>query len=120
MKKLSDHKGEEAITMWVDLLEPMAAIINDEQVKKAVTSGQNPVMIAKEILGSHKAEATEILLRIDDTELNGLNILIRLADILQELGESEDLKRFFGFAGQAMMGNESSGSATENTEGEGN
>lgn len=116
MKKLSDHKGEEAIAMWADLLEPFATIVNDEQVKQAVTSGKNPLLIAKEIIGSHKAEATEILLRIDDTELNGLNILIRLADILQEIGESEELKRFFGYAGQAMISSEFSGSATENTE----
>ena len=116
MKKLSDHKGEEAIAMWTDLLEPFATIVNDEQVKKAITSGKNPLLIAKEIIGNHKAEATEILLRIDDTELNGLNILIRLADILQEIGESEELRNFFGYAGQAMMASESSGSATENTE----
>ena len=120
MKKLSDHTGEEAISMWTDLLEPMAAIINDEKVKKSVTSGKNRMIIAKEILESHKKEACEILLRIDDTPLNGLNILIRLADILQELGESEELRNFFGFAGQAMISNESSGSVTENIEAEEN
>ena len=120
MKKLSDHKGEEAIAMWADLLEPFASIVNDEQVQKAVTSGENRILIAKQILDSHKKEATEILLRIDETELNGLNILIRLANILQEIGESEELKSFFGYAGQVMMGNESSGSATESIEGEGN
>lgn len=116
MKKLSDYKGEEAISMWADLLEPMAAIINDESVAKSVKSGENRIIIAKNILESHKKEATEILLRIDDTELNGLNILVRLANILQELGESEELRNFFGFAGQMMISDEYFGSATENTE----
>lgn len=120
MKKLSDYKGEDAIEIWADLLTPLGAIINDEKIAKAVTSGENRILIAKQILESHKKEATEILLRIDNTELNGLNILIRLANILQELGESEELKSFFGYAEQVTMGNEYSGSATENTEAEGN
>lgn len=115
MKKLSDHKGEEAIAMWADLLKPFGAIVNDEKIAKLVKSGKDRILIASKILEFHKKEATEILLRIDDTELNGLNILIRLANILQELGESEELRDFFGYAGQAMMQNGYSGLPTENT-----
>lgn len=116
MRRLSDHTGEEAIAMWADLLEPMAAIINDEKIAKSIKSGKNRILIAKDILSAHKKEATEILLRIDDTPIDGLNILIRLANILQEIGESEELKGFFGYAEQEKKESVSSGSATENTE----
>ena len=50
MKKLSDYKGDDAILLWADLLEPITAIISDKKVAVAVRSGKNKILIAKEII----------------------------------------------------------------------
>lgn len=117
MKKLSDYKGEEAIELWADMLDPLTHILTDEGVRRAVESGKPKMIIAKEILKSHSKDAIDILNRIDDSPVNGLNLLLRLIAILNELGESEEIKAFFGFAEQVKTDNVSSGSLTENTEG---
>lgn len=116
MKKLSDYKGDEAIELWADLLEPLTAIIGDEGVKEAITSGKPKMLIAKEILKTHKEEATQILLRLDPTPLDGLNIILRLVALLTDIGQNDEIKSFFGYAEQVKKENESIGSPTESTE----
>lgn len=116
MKKLSDYKGDEAIDLWADLLDPLTDILGDKSVAEIVRSGRPKMTIAKEILKNHKSDAVKILLRIDDTPINGLNIVFRLVAVLSEIGESEEVKAFFGYAEQAKTAKEFSGSVTENTE----
>ena len=115
MKKLSDYKDDEAIELWADLLDPLASILGDEKIQKIVKSGKSKMVIAKEILTSHKKEALEIMLRIDPEPIDGLNIVLRLVGILTDIGQNEEIKSFFGFAEQAKMEKGSSGSVTENT-----
>lgn len=116
MKKLSDYKGEEAIELWADLLEPMTNILGDQSLMGNV-SGKPPLIIAKEVLENHSAEAIEIMLRIDPTPLDGMNILLRLVALLQDIWQNKDIVSFFKSAEQEKEEKESSGSATENTEG---
>lgn len=117
MKGLTDYKGDEAIELWGDLLEPMTVILGDKKIADSIKSGKPKMMIAKDILLLHKHEAEQIILRIDDTPIDGLNILIRLVKILTEIGQNEEIKSFFGYAEQAETEDASSGSPTENTEG---
>ncbi len=114
MKKFSDYEGNEAIELWADLLEPLSRIVMDDRVIDAYRSKKPVVVAAKEILKEHSEDATAILLRIDPTPLNGLNILTRLIAIISELTESEEFRDFFASAEQVKMELESSGSATEN------
>lgn len=116
MKKLSDYQGDEAIELWADLLEPLTKILGDNKIEQAVKSGKPKILIAREILKAHKQEATEILLRIDPTPINGFNIILRLVNILAEIGENQEVKSFFGFAEQAKTDSESSGFVMVNTE----
>ena len=102
MKKLSDYKNEEALDLWADLLDPMTKILGDPEMQKVFRSGKPPFLIAKEILSAHKAEAIQIMLRVDDTPVDGLNILTRLVGLVLELMNNEDMKSFFVSAGQAM------------------
>jgi hypothetical protein len=118
MKKLSDYQGDEAIELWADLLEPLTSILGDDKVQKVIKSGKPKTTIAKEILKSHKKEATEIMLRIDPEPINGLNIVLRLVGILADIGQSEEIKSFFGFAEQEQTEAESFGSVTESTKAE--
>ena len=116
MVKLSDYKGEEAIELWADLLDPISAILTNKEVVQVVRSNKSRLEIAKTILKNNKDEATQILLRIDPEPIDGINLVMRLMFILAEIGQNEDIKPFFGSAAQDMTGNESSGSVTENTE----
>lgn len=116
MKKLSDYQGEDAIELWADLLDPMTAILGDPDIAKVLQDSKKPPLLkAKAVLKKYKKEAEAILLRIDPEPLNGLNIIIRLVSILVEAGQDEEVKAFFGFAGQAETASESSGSPTEIT-----
>lgn len=115
MKRLSDYKGDEAIELWADLIDPLAAILSDKKIASTIQSGKPKVKIAKEVLVGHKKEAVEILLRIDPEPVNGLNIILRLVNLLTEIGENEDVKSFFGFAEQAKKGAASSGYVMEST-----
>ena len=120
MKRLSDYKGNEAIELWADLLEPITRIFQDKNVETAMKSGKAVFQIAGEILKTHSKDASEMLLRIDPTPLDGLNIVLRLAELVKEIGEREELRAFFGYTPQAMMDKESTGSPTESTEAEEN
>lgn len=115
MKKLGDYKDEEAIELWMDLLDPIGEILQDKEIAKVYKKGAKPIQVAQEIIRRHKEEATQILLRIDPTPIDGLNIVIRLIDIIMEFEHSDDLKVFFRSAGTVTEG-ASSGNATESTE----
>ena len=116
MKKLSDYKGEEAIELWADLLEPLSVIFEDEKFRKALASKKSKIALAKDILKLHKKEAMEILSRIDPEPIDGLNIVVRLIAVLADIGQSEEIKSFFGYAEQVQTVSESFGSPTANTE----
>lgn len=100
MKKLSDYKNEEAIELWADLIDPITSIINDAEFVKVVKSGASRLEIAKAILKTHSTEAKDILERIDDTPIDGMNIVIRLVALLADIGQNDDVKSFFGYAEQ--------------------
>ena len=116
MKKLSDYKDEEAIELWADLLDPISTILTDKEMQVVLRSKKAPIILAKEILKRHKKESSEILLRIDDTPLTGLNIITRLVSVISDVGNDKDVKSFFEYVVQVTKENASSGSPTESTE----
>ena len=119
MKKLTDFKDDEALELWADLLDPLSAILTDEKIRKATKAGKSKMVIAKEIMKRHKKEAAAILLRIDDTPIDGLNFMIRLVDLITDIGKNDEIRAFFGYADQQTEG-ASSGLPTETTEEEEN
>ena len=117
MKKLSDYTGDEAIELWADMLEPINNILADTRVAETVKSGKSKMMIAKEILKTHPAEARAILQRIDPAPIDGLNIILRLVAVLSDIGANDEIKSFFGYAEQQeQISEEYGGSPTESTE----
>ena len=119
MKKLSDYKNDEAIELWADLLEPMNTILSNEEVRAVIQSGQSKLVIAKSILKTCNKEAEQILLTIDPTPIDGMNLVLRLVALLADIGQNEEIKGFFGYAEQEQTEKESGGLPTENTEVEG-
>lgn len=115
MKTLSDYKGEEAIELWADLIDPLSAILTDKEFTASLR-GKAPLTMAKEILKNYSKEASEILLRIDPEPIDGMNILLRLVALLADIGQNKEVMVFFGSAVAEQLESESSGSVTENTE----
>ena len=115
MKRLSDYKGDEAFELWADLLEPITEILGDGEIAEVLQSNKPTLIKASIILKKYKKEAMDIMLRIDPEPIDGLNVIVRLASILVEIGQRDDIRGFFGFAGQAEMENVSSGFVTEST-----
>ena len=112
MKRLSDYKGEAAIDLWADLLESASVIFTDPEVRKALDAPK--AEIAKNMLKLHRKEVCDMLLTIDKTPIDGLNILIRLVSLLNEISSDPDLADFFDLRGQNAT-KTSSGSAMGNT-----
>ncbi len=116
MKKLSDYKGDDAIELWVDLLDPLTAILTDDEIRKIVTRGENKIVIAKTLLKNHKSDVVEVMTRIDPEPLDGLNIITRLIALITEIGQNEEIKSFFGYAEEVKTEKGASGLHMVNTE----
>ena len=115
MRKLSDYKDDEALDLWMDLLDPLTVILTDEKVREVIKSGQPRIAIAKELLKLHKKETVEIMLRIDPEPIDGINIILRLVALLADIGSVKEIRDFFGYAAEAKTSEESSSLPTENT-----
>ena len=116
LKRLSDYQGEEALDLWLDLLEPLTVILGDGKASAAIASKKPIMLVVKDILKEHKKEAVEVLLRIDSTPINGANIVSRMVENISDILKSSEAGSFFGFAEPESAGEKSFGSATENTE----
>ena len=119
MKKLSDYKGEEAIELWGELLDPVSVILADAKVATLFRNrqGKTTLQLATQIIKLHRAEIAEIFRIIDPEEtVDGLNVIMRLANIFTEIASNAELKSFFGLAEQGNMEKGSTGSAMDNTE----
>ena len=118
MKKLSAYKGEDALELWADLLDPFIAIVGDKKIATMLRSKMPPIATAREIIKTYKKEASQILLRIDDTPLDGLNIITRLVTLITEIVNDKTLQGFFGLSAEGKKEETSSGNVTEITEAE--
>lgn len=119
MKKLSDYKGEEAIELWADLIEPFVSMISNDKVKAAISARKKPIDIAKVMLKENADAGQQILLAIDPTPVDGVNAFVRIINILLEMLNNPEFMSFFGFAVKETEASESSGNVTENTEAQG-
>lgn len=117
MKTLSDFKGEAAIDLGEQILDFGVEVITDTKVAEAFQKSK--VEFVQAIVKNHKKELTKLLVALDpDEELNGLNMIERLAAVINELSDSEVIGTFFGWQSQTEI-KESSGSATANTKAKG-
>ena len=89
MRKLSEIKGEEALDVLAEILEPITEIANDEEVKAGFeTNVAKSVSVA---LKKYKKEIIEIFAAINGTSvedtLEEINILALPAYIVETLNE---------------------------------
>lgn len=114
--KLSDIKGEKALDMVADLIEPISEIMADEKVKK-IYSGQPKLKLAQYIIKNHKKSIIEILAILNEEkpeEYVKKITLTTLPIIIIDLLNDEELLNLFSSQSQ-ITEETSSGSAMGNT-----
>lgn len=114
MKKLSDYQGEEAIQVWGNLIEPGTAILRDKKLKPMIKGNKSQIEIATYIIKNHAKEVEKILLAIDSTPVNGINLLGRTMTLLSDITDNAEALSFFGVQ-TPKKSKASTGSVTENT-----
>ena len=67
MRKLSEIKGEEALDVLAEIIEPAAEIFADENVKNALKSEKNTIKAAKIILKGHKKAILALMAALEET-----------------------------------------------------
>lgn len=115
--KLSEIKGEEALDVLADLIEPVAMMMTDDEIQKIYQS-QPKLNLVKYIIKNHKSELIEIMAileRKDPKEYAKEVTILSLPKKLLELLNDEDLVSVFQSQVQSM-GETSSGLAMVNTE----
>lgn len=118
--KLSEYKGEAALDLLADLIEPAAEIFGDKEFIAALQSGESKAKIVKTLLKTHKKSVVEILAAIDGVPADEYTCsVLSLPLKVLEIVNDSDLISLFQSQGQ-VMGATSFGSATENTEGKEN
>jgi hypothetical protein len=115
--KLSEIKGEQALDVLADIIEPASEIMSDKLVSAAAKSGQQVKAIKLAIKG-HKRALIEIMAALDGAEVDEyeVNVLTLPAKLLEILNDPMVMSLFTS-QGQKTE-KTSSGSATENIEDE--
>ena len=65
MRKLSEIKGEEALDVLAEIIEPAAQIFTDENVKEALKSGSR-IKATKIILKDHKKAILTLMATLEE------------------------------------------------------
>lgn len=114
--KTEDIKGEDAIEVLADILEPASKILDDEVLKEKIRNEESNLKIAHLLLKSHPKEILEIMAYLDGEDPKTYQPgIFTLPKKLIELMENEELASLFQSGGQ-NKDSTSSGSASENTE----
>lgn len=113
--KLSEIKGEKALEVLADLIDPIKELLEDDKLKD-MRDESNKLDIVKYLLKQHKKEMLTILALIsgenpETYEPTILTLPVMVMDFLND----PDVAELFGLQGQPTE-QASSGSATENIE----
>lgn len=89
MRKLSEIKGEEALDVLADMLVPITAIANDEEVRKGFDT--NIATCASIALKKHKGDVIDMLTALDgrskEEMLNDIDLLTLPSVLIEVLSE---------------------------------
>ena len=87
--KLSDIKGERALDVLADLIDPVAEILGDKEISAALQAGKAPSTSIKLALKNHKRAVLDMMAAIDgeDPETYQPSLFVlpkRLLDLLND------------------------------------
>ena len=112
--KLSDIRGEHALDVLADLLDPAMTLVQDEEFLRLLDT--NRMEAVKHAIKNHKKEVITILAVLDGENPETYDIgLLTLPIRLIQLISDKELVSLFQSQGRSVE-QTSSGSATENTE----
>lgn len=115
--KISDYKGEEALDVLAELIEPAAAIMSDKDIAEFARK-KNRVMLIKTLIKNHKAEVIEVMAVLDREDPRQYAEKVNLFTLpkkLLEVFNDPDVMSLFTSQGQSVE-ETSSTSAMESTE----
>ena len=94
MRKLSEIKGEEALDVLADMLVPITAIANDEEVREGFNT--NVATCASVALKKHKDDVIDMLAALDGRSREEMleDIIFALDIICLIIQEKLKLKKF--------------------------
>ena len=113
--KLSEYQGEAALDLLADLIEPAGEIMSDKEIGEVFK--ENKFKAIGLAIKNHKKAVMQILATMDGVPVEEYkcNVFSLPVKILELLNDPEMI-RLFQYQGQTGDAN-SSGSASENTEG---
>lgn len=87
--KLSEIKGERALDVLADLIDPVAEILGDREISEALQAGKAPAKAIKLALKNHKRAVLDMMAAIDgeDPETYQPSLFVlpkRLLDLLND------------------------------------
>ena len=117
--RLSDFKGEEAIDVLADIIDPIATILTDSEIQ-ALSKKKDvpPIAYVKPILKNNKKAIIEILARLNNKPVEeytkSLSLITLPAQVMDLINDPELQKLFL--SQEQSESNASSTPATETTE----
>ena len=101
--RLSDIKGEAALDVFVNILDPASEIISDKEIYNAVQRNATKMELVKIAISNHKHAILEILAAldgktVDEYEVNVLTLPKKLIEMLND----PELAVLFQSQGQTM------------------
>lgn len=128
--RLSDYKGEEALDVLADIIEPLTYILADKEIQQmraeAIKEKKNLPMInfVKPAIKNHKTEIIQVLARLENQSVEEYKANLSLATLplqVLEFINDPEIQKFFTSQSQSLTTQSaSSGSVMENTEAKGN
>ena len=113
--RLLEVKGEAAIEMLADIIDPIMEIMNDETFKNQIRSDVPKIEVAKTLIKSHSKSILEIMAIANDVPVEDYNPnIFELPNMLMDLLNSEEFTALFTSEVPSEKG-ESSGNVMENT-----
>ena len=122
--RLSDYKGEEALDVLADIIEPLAMIFTDKEIQELGKKKPAPPTIAyiKPAIKNCKKELIQILARLENQPveeyMENLNLITLPAQILDLINDPEVQKLFHSQEKSQVTSIASSSPAMANTEAE--
>lgn len=111
--RLSDFKGEEAIEVLADMIEPVAEILGDEEIRNSIDG--NKVKLVSLILKRHSKDVIQLLAAMERESVEEYEKKINLFTLpmkLMEIVNDPDVVLLFQSQGQTRDA-KFSGSASE-------
>lgn len=94
--KLSEIKGEKAIEVFADLLEPVGSILADKEVSDMIRNDASKVEIIQKMLKKHSKDVIKMMAIIDDVPVEEYEInFVTLPSKLIELFNDEAVTQLF-------------------------